>query len=292
MTRADARCVGRAAPVAVLGLFAIAALGAAAACARPTLDPAVPSYSPDDQSTAAAAKSASRPLVIEWPAADRAALEAQRGVGVVVVRYGGGEMEVLRGCRAPGAYRYVPVTPKEEGLVVRDASELAAAMPIHTATLEARLQRQQELDVAMTIVGLYQTDARAWTSGELAGDCAGATHVVQALAVGAFEIDASARAAASAGVSALGAGVAGSQQSSREVVHRDGDKTACAKGGAGDASPPYACGAMLRVEVALVRYPAAGPAAACGPGLVRQGSACVAVQPDRPTLLDALKQGR
>jgi hypothetical protein len=263
-----------------------------AACAGPALDSTVPAYAPGDQTTASAAKSASRPLVLEWPAADRAALEAQRAGGVVVVRYGGSEMEVLRGCHAPGAYRYVSVTPKQEGLVVRDATELAAAMPIHTVSLEARLQHQQELDVSMTIVGLYQADGRAVASTDLQGDCNGATHVVQALAVGAFEIDASARTAASGGVNVMGAGgVSAKQDASREVVHKDGDRDACAKGGAHDASPPYDCGAMLRVEVAPVRFPSSSPAGACGPGLVRQGASCVAVQPDRPGLLDALKSG-
>jgi hypothetical protein len=200
-------------------------------------------------------------------------------------------MEVLRGCTAPGAYRYVPVTPKQEGLVVRDATELAAAMPIHTVALEARLRHQQELDVSMTIVGMYQSDGGGVDAASLQGDCAGATHVVKALAVGAFEIDASARTAASAGVGAMGAGVSGSQDASREVVHKDGEKDACSQGGAHDASPPYACGAMLRVEVVPVRFPASGASGACGPGLVRQNDACVAVQPDRPGLLDALKSG-
>jgi hypothetical protein len=83
--------------------------------------------------------------------------------------------------------------------------------------------------------------------------------------------------------------VGGSHDASREVLHRDGDKDACSKSGAHDASPPYACGAMLRVEVVPVRFPSSGPAATCGQGLVRQGDACVAVQPDRPGLLDALK---
>jgi len=117
---------------------------------------------------------------------------------------------------------------------------------------------------------------------------------VQALAVGAFEIDASARTAASGGVSVLGtggAGVSAKQDASREVVHKDGDRDACAKGGAHDASPPYDCGAMLRVEVVPVHFRSSGPSGTCGPGLVRQGASCVAVQPDRPGLLDALKSG-
>ena len=90
---------------------------------------------------------------------------------------------------------------------------------------------------------------------------------------------------------AFGAGIGANRDSSREVVHKDGDADACAKGAAKDTAPPYACGAMIRVEVVPVLFPASGPADTCGPGLVRQGSACVAVQPDRPALLDALKSG-
>jgi hypothetical protein len=268
----------------------VAALLLAAGCG-PMLDPTVPTYAPRDQTSASAAKSASRPLVLEWPAADRAALEAQRAGGVVVVRYGGSQMEVLRGCRIAGAYRYVPVTPKEEGLVVHDTSELSAAMPIHTVSLEARLQQKQQLDVSMTIVGMFESDAASFQAADLRGQCSGATHVVQALAVGAFEIDASAHSEASAGVKAFGGSAAGSQDATREVVHKDGDKAACSKGSSHDAQPPYACGAMIRVEVVAVRFPASGPADTCGPGLVRQGDACVAAQPDRPALLDALKAG-
>jgi hypothetical protein len=272
----------------ILGGFALAV--SSLACGHVGADPAVPTYAPTDQSTAGAAKSASRPLILEWPAADRAALEAQRTGGVVVVRYGGGEIDVLRGCHVAAAYRYVPITPKEEDLVMRDADELAAEMPIHTVKLAARIAQKQELDVAMTVVGMYQADARAWKASDLQGDCAGATHVVQAVAVGAFEIDASAQAAQSGSVTAMGAGVSGSHEASREVLHRDGDKSACAKSGGQDAAPPYGCGAMLRLEVAAVRFPVAS-SAACGQGLVRQGDSCVAVQGDRPGLLDALKSG-
>jgi hypothetical protein len=260
------------------------------ACA-PTLDPNVPTYAPTDQTSASAAKSANRPLVLEWPAADRAALEVQRAGGVVVVKYGGGQMDVLRGCRVEGSYRYVPVTPKHEGLVVHDATELAVAMPIHTAALEARLQQQQQLGVSMTIVGMYEAGAGSFKAADLKGDCEGATHVVQALAVGAFEIDASARTEASADVKTFGAGVGGKRDASREVVHKDGDTDACAKAAASDSAPPHACGAMIRVEVVAVLFPASGPTDTCGPGLVRQGSGCVALQPDRPALLDALKSG-
>ncbi|MGH7297170.1 MAG: hypothetical protein ACRELB_19685, partial [Polyangiaceae bacterium] len=234
------------APLALLALLAL--LVPAAGCARPlSTDAQVPEYAPKDQASAQAAKSPSRPLILEWPAADRAALEGQLAGGGVVVRYGNREMEVLRGCRVAARYRYTAITPKQEDLVMRDSSELDAQMPIHPASLEARLQQKQQLEVAMTIVGLYQADPKTWRAADLQGDCAGATHVIDALTVGAFEIAASAAASQSARVRVLGAGAGGEHTSEREVLHGDGKKEACDRSAARDASPPYACGALLRV---------------------------------------------
>jgi len=270
-----------------VGVGAVAmALGAGCASV-PGSDPQVPKYAPADQTTAHAAQSATHPLILEWPAADRAALEVQRAGGVVVVRYSGREMEVMRGCRAAAAYHYVALTPKEEDVVMRSGAELAAAMPIHGARLDARIEQKQKLEVAMTIVGMYESEAHAWRAADLSGDCAGATHVIAALTVGAFELSASAETAAGAGVAVLGAGVEAHRDASKEVLDRDGKKDACEKTSAGAAAPPYQCGALLRVEVAAIVFPAT--AAACGPGLVQKGGSCQAVDPGRPALLDVLQ---
>src|SRR5690606_9197517 len=50
--------------------------------------------------------SAAKPLVVEWPAADRAALEARANRSLVAVRYQGCEMEVLSNCTVDGVYSY------------------------------------------------------------------------------------------------------------------------------------------------------------------------------------------
>ncbi|HEX8796219.1 MAG TPA: hypothetical protein VF765_34955 [Polyangiaceae bacterium] len=270
---------------------AVVVAASLAACAAGTTGaPQAPTYAPADETTAGAAKSSTRPLILEWPAADRAALEAQRAQGVVVVRYAGRDIEVLGGCRVAAAYRYVPVTPKTEDVVMRDRSELDAAMPVHGVNLEAKLAQKQQLDVALMVVGTYEADARAWAAADLQGQCDGATHVVQELTVGAFEIDASAQASQAAGAGAFGIGASASHDASREVLHRDGDAAACAKSAARDATPPFGCGAMLRMQVVPIRFPAAAASAGgCGPGLVRKGDACVAVSGDRPQLLDVLQ---
>src|SRR5262245_41983784 len=95
----------------VFAAAALVACGGAAASA-----PATPEYRPDGQTKAQVAKSSLRPLVVEWPATDRAALEARRASGVVVVRYAQGEMELLPQCRTAARYQFARVTPKHEGL--------------------------------------------------------------------------------------------------------------------------------------------------------------------------------
>ena len=285
MTRARRRVAGLGA-----GAVVVAAVLAAGCGGGPGSEPQVPKYAPSDQTTAHSAQSASHPLILEWPAADRAALESQRAGGLVVVRYSGREIEVMRGCHAAAAtYHYVPLTPKEEDVVMRSGAELAAAMPIHAARLDARIEQKQKLEVAMTIVGMYESDAHTWRAADLTGDCTGATHVIAALTVGAFELSASAETSAGAGATMLGAGVEAHRDASKEVLDRDGRKDACAKASSGAAAPPYECGALLRVEVAAIVFPAT--AAACGPGLVQKGGSCQAVDPGRPALLDVLQPG-
>jgi hypothetical protein len=276
--------------------FALALLvGGCASMPTGSVEP--PRYAPEDQATARATKSSARPLVLEWPAADRAALEAQRAKGVVVVRYAQHEMEVLRGCRADAAYRYASITPKEEGLVFHTTDELDAAMPIHAVRLEAKLREKRSLNVGMTIVGMYESDARGWRGTDLQGDCTGATHVVRALAVGAFEISASAAVSAGVSVKAPIGGAGATHDEAREVLHRDGTKSACAKATLRDAGPPYDCGAPLRLEVAAIQFertgggvqPLATPGGnGCAAGFVPRGNGCEAVNPERPPLLDVL----
>src|SRR5262245_9268224 len=75
---------------------------------------APPAFAPKDQTKCGVTKSQARPLIVEWPSADRGDLEAQAKAGLVAVRYVGCEMEVLPRCKAPGAYVYTPFTRKDD----------------------------------------------------------------------------------------------------------------------------------------------------------------------------------
>ncbi|MEX1369420.1 MAG: hypothetical protein AB1Z98_40205 [Nannocystaceae bacterium] len=202
-----------------------------------------------DQARCSVRRSADRPLVVEWPAADRAALEARARQGLVAVRYEGCTMEVLSHCEIDGRYDFVALSPKQERVSIRSADELYARLPVGAAALEGKLERSGELTVDMSIVGRKQADRHVIAHDELEGRCDRATHVLTGLTVGAFTLSAASETEAGARVRVGQAGAGGAHERGRELLTRDGDPLAC--GVPVDAErhvPPPGCGALLRVE--------------------------------------------
>ena len=240
--RSNARTWERDARVGA-GLVIVLA-GAGCGAARP--EPRAPAWEPEGQTKATVAKSRNRPLIVEWPAAERAALESSAQHGVVAVKYGEGTLELLSRCRVKGSYAFTAVTRKDDHVRIRTEDELRASMPAHAATLSAKLSQSGRLDVDMSIVGAYEAVFDPGTP--LEGECVGATHLVIALTAGAFELSAGGGTEVSGGIGLAGAGVAAGTASSRETVSRDGDRALC-KSSPGDKAPPPGCGALLRIEV-------------------------------------------
>jgi len=232
---------------------------------------------PGGQSKCKVSGSQTRPLIVEWPAADRAALEVLALRGTVVVRYSGCEMEVLPRCRAPGAYHYVPTTRKTERVVIQDEDELYANLPIGAAKLEGKLRRAGQLDVNMNVVGQFDLDQGELPSDALEGDCRKATHFVTGLTVGAFEFAAGGNAEAGGEASGLGAGVGGTSARRREVISSDGEVAACERSAREDKEPPTGCGALLRVALAELASaaPVAAPKVDCPEGTTSVGGRCL-----------------
>lgn len=193
--------------------------------------------------------SAAKPLVVEWPAAERAALEARAARGLVAVRYEGCEMEVLTNCTASGNYSYVGLNLKREGVKIKDADELYAQLPVGAAGLEAKLERAGQLNVDMVIIGRKEADKFEFNERDLDGRCDEATHVITGLTVGAFSFYTGASAGVGAGVKVGQIGVGGSSSSSQEVLKQDGNEDACSAAEQGADDAPNGCGALLRVEV-------------------------------------------
>lgn len=237
--------------------FALAGCGTS-----PPPPPQTPEVPEDWQAKCAVAKSRSRPLIVEWPSTDRAALEAASRRGLVVVRYLGCEMELLPRCHVEGEYRYTPVTPQSDRINIHNLDDLYAHVPLGAAKLEGELSERGELHVDMTIVGSYDaTRAHEVDASKLAGDCQGATHVVGAMSAGAFSFYAGAATSAGGGVGAFGVGAGGKHAKSRAVLSQSGSVEACRRASRDDTSPPEGCGALVRVEVVELA-PAPSPPAA------------------------------
>lgn len=214
-----------------------------AVATAPTLEDAT------GQSKCGVHKSSDKPLVIEWPAAERAALEARATRGLVAVRYSGCEMEVLTTCSAAGAYEYVGLTQKTEGVRITNTDQLYAKLPIGAAGLEGKLERAGQLNVDMTIVGRREASESRFNERDLDGRCDDATHVITGLTVGSFSFytGKSAEIGAGATVGNIGAGAASTTD--QQVLKTDGDVASCSVAGTADTAPPEGCGALLRVEV-------------------------------------------
>jgi hypothetical protein len=264
----------------------IAGLSASCAPVAPPAAPEAPGVKAPSATSAAVPKDwkskcgTLRPLVVEWSAPERAALEAQARGGQLVVRYEGCELEVLRQCRAPAkfGYKYTSITPKEERVKMTSAEQLYASIPVYAARFEGKLARSGELSAEMTIVGEFGAEGEPPAIDQLEGECAGATHVISALTVGAFSFFAGASSEVGVSASVAGFGGGAERASKDESLSRDGDARACGASRRGDPSPPEGCGALVRVELAAVLPAGTGIPLQCKPGTRLVGRACKAVE--------------
>lgn len=189
------------------------------------------------------------PLLVEWPAADRARLESRAERGVVAVRYDGRSLEVIGGCTTERAYSYVPNTLHRDRVVVESRDELGAQFPLSVASLGGKLAQHGKLIVDLAIVGSFTVDPSEVSALDFHGDCQRATHVVSGMGAGAFELRSGSGTSATGGVSAGGIGANGTRQRQEELLSRAGDVSACSRGTREDERPPNGCGALIRLEL-------------------------------------------
>lgn len=240
-------------PLFPLSVLLLAGL---ASCQRGTPSSQTPTGAPSiaDKSTsrcdALMESPSKRPLVVEWPSSERAALEAGSQRGLVVLHYDGCEMELLRECTLKGTYDYFPVSLQQDKVVITDESSLYAAIPAYAVKFAAKLEQQGELTVDMRLVGIHAADRTEISEAELVGDCETATHVAIELANGAFVFSAGSGLSAGASASAGGASVGGETSKSQEILNRGGEFESCGGSTASDKAPPHDCGTVVRMVLA------------------------------------------
>jgi hypothetical protein len=173
-------------------------------------------------------KSQSSPLVTEWPASEKANLESRLQEGAVVVTYSGCEMRLLPQCKPGGRYLWNRTTLAEDTVEIRNEEDLYAKLPLGAASLEGELKSSGRLAVRTTVVGQMKLDGVATADVSRTGDCAGATHVIASLSVGAFRLMAGGATKLGAGITTPIASTGGSTSSEEILVRKAGDPARCA----------------------------------------------------------------
>lgn len=201
------------------GALGLAACGSPFAGGGGALEARAPE-APGGQAKCKVAASSENPLVTEWPASEKANLEARLREGGVVVSYSGCEMKLLPQCRVRGSYGWRRTTTTTDVVEIHDADELYAKLPLGAVSLEGELARSGRLAVQTTIAG--QLELRGWDK-HVADDatCAGASHIVGALSIGAFKLRAGGSVSAKGGVGVTGVGTTGAGSQSSETVLRE-----------------------------------------------------------------------
>jgi hypothetical protein len=200
------------------------------------------------------------PLVTEWPASEKANLEALSRAGAVAVAYAGCNLRVLSECRLRGAYHWQRTTPATDSLEINNEDELYARLPLGAASLEGELKRTGKLAVHTTVAGQLKLEESGVPEIPASAACAQATHVVSALAVGAFALTSGATGSGKASATVASIGEAGgSRNRSATLMRSAGDPDSC--GSSTDQSPHPNCASPIQVFLT----PIPGRAAEEGP---------------------------
>jgi hypothetical protein len=245
-----------------LGLALVVGGGAAAGCSSagpPARSLRLPT-APAEQAKCRVAASQSSPLVTEWPASEKANLEAMIGVGAVAVAYSGCAMRVLPQCRVRGAYRWMRTTPATDVIEIKDQDELFAKLPLGAGSLEGELKRSGELSVRTTISGQLKLEGVGPGDVPNDGECASATHLVAALSVGAFSLTAGGALGGKGSVEVAAVGSAGGGvERSEKRLRSAGEPDSCKE------STMEAAHANCRSPIQTFLLPLPGRAAEEGP---------------------------
>ena len=208
----------------------------------------LPSSSPGGAPPALAARcrvgaSQSSLLITEWPAAEKANLDALLRRGGVAVEFSGCAMRLLPECQLPGGYIWQRTTTATDVLEIDDQSELYAKLPLGALSLEGELQQSGTLYIETTVVGQARLQDATPQDVPRTYECERATHIVDGMTVGAFVLSAAAREGVGGSVGVERLGTVGQKQSRAvKVIRYAGQSEACNdstdEGPASDCSSP------------------------------------------------------
>jgi hypothetical protein len=222
-----------------------------------------------------AARPPTEPDLMAWDPGSRANVNRLRERGLVAVRYTAKgcnvELELVSNCIGRGTYEYSPYSANEHK-VAHNANELFAQLPLGAASLVGRLKGNRTLRTDYMLVGVESLPPDASVKrSDLAGlDCARATHVINAIWVGGFRMEAGESRQLDAKVDIFKAEAGDTSAADLELLADEGNANACTAAQQ-SGEPSAQCAVPLRVGL----LPIDG-LPTCPPGLELSGDRCVA----------------
>lgn len=193
-------------------------------------------------------------LVTEWAGAEKANLQAMLTGGAIAVAFSGCEMRLLPQCRLAGQYFWQRTTVASDRIEIKNEAELYAKLPLGALSLSGELKKSGELAVETMTSG--QARLQGMDPGQITQDpaCADATHIVNAVSMGAFTLSAGGEEGSKADLSVKGIGTNGKLGQSAKIVRGAGQTTSCSN--ATDQAPAQDCASPI--EAFLTRIPGRG----------------------------------
>ena len=170
------------------------------------------------------------PWLVEWTPAAKVRLQSSSQNGVLVVKYQGCNLEVLYGCEVDGAYTFNETTRSRQTEIIDNEAELFAKLPIGALNLAGEFKKGDHWSLEYVLVGTRTASVKNIPRASLSGNCAGATHFVQGMAVGAYQLSAKAHRKVGAEASLKGvAGAGGKIGAEARRLRQDGQYEKCIK---------------------------------------------------------------
>ncbi len=233
-------------------LLAVGSLGGALGCSGGVIPRASAPESPTELSKCRVMASQLSPLVTEWPASEKANLEARLRDGGVAVAYSGCEMRLLPECRPGGHYRWQRTSTATDSIEIHNEDELYAKLPLGAVSLEGELMSSGRLAMQTTVAGQLRLEDTSVAQVRPEGPCRNAPHLVGAMSVGAFKLKSGGALRAGAGVTApIGSGSIATE-SSETVLREAGSPGTC--GESTDEAPHGECRSPIQVFLAKLPW--------------------------------------
>ena len=199
---------------------------------------------PDAEARCTAAAKNESPLVTEWPASEKANLQARLRSGGLAVEFTGCSMRPITACTLRGSYRWQRTTLSSESIEIHNQDELFAKLPLGALSLEGELARSGRLAVRTAVSGQYVLEGSSAADVPDYGDCAAATHVLVGVSIGSFKLHSGGTLEASGSVGAGPYGGGAKTSSSESLLREAGDFDSCKA--STDETPEMNCSSPIQ----------------------------------------------